>query len=84
MLGNCKKNVNTWQLNECGVLFAHEMARMRFDDQPHLAAGGELQGIAGSQGEVDFHLDSAFYPSADDYIAQLERDDAAGNYVARA
>ncbi len=48
------------------------MARMRFDYQPHFFARGELQGIAGGQGEVDFHFDAAFYAGGDDYIALIE------------
>ncbi len=62
LLEICKKSINEGLVNESEALFVHEMAGMGFDDQPHLLPGGELQGIAGGQGEVDFHFDSALHP----------------------
>lgn len=66
------------------LLLLHQVARVRFDHQPHFFAGFELQGIAGGEGEVDFHLDAALYARGDDYVASLKGCDAARNYVAGA
>ncbi len=65
-------DVNARLLNESGVLFAHEVAGVGLDYQPHLVVRGELQRIAGGQGEVDFHFDSALHACHDDYVALLE------------
>jgi hypothetical protein len=54
---------------------------MGFDDQPHVFTGLELEGVAGGQGQVDFHFDSAPHAGGDDYVALLERCDAARDYV---
>jgi hypothetical protein len=55
-----------------GCYLLHEMAGVRFDDQPHFAARRELQRIAGCQGEVDFHLDPALYAGGDDHVTLFE------------
>ena len=84
LLEICKKNVSDRLTNGCEVLFAHEMAGVSFDHEPHLLSRGELQRIAGGQGEVDFHFDSVLHSGHDDYIALLERGNAAGDYIASA
>ena len=57
----------------------HQMARVRFDNQPDFASGLKLQGIAGGQREVNFHLDSAIDPHADDDIAHFQGNNAPRN-----
>ena len=44
---------------------------MRLDYEPDLGARFELQGVAGSQREVDFHLDSALDARGYDYVPLL-------------
>ncbi len=60
------------------------MAGVRFHDQPDSASGLELEGIAGGEGEVDFHFYSAIHARGHDYIPLLEGEQATGQYVAGA
>ena len=53
-------------------LFLHEMARVRFDHEPHLFAHLQLERVARGQGEMDLHFNSALHTRRDDYIALIE------------
>lgn len=60
------------------------MAGMSFDYEPNLATGRELQRVAGSQGQVDFHVNAAIHNGGNDDVALLERDELARKHVAGA
>lgn len=60
------------------------MARMGLHDQPYFATGGQLQGVARGQGELNFHLHSDINASGDDDVAPHQRDDSALKNVAGA
>ncbi len=59
---------------------------MSLDDKPNFAAIGQLQGVAGGQGELDddFNPWVSLTPHArqDDGVATLKGNDLSGKYVA--
>ena len=50
----------------------HQMAGMRFDYQPDVAARFELQSFARGQREMDFQFHAAVHPGGNDHIAAFE------------
>src|SRR5713226_2278403 len=60
------------------------MAGVGLHHQPHFASRLQLQGIAGSEREMDLHFHSAIYFRGHDYVALCQGNDSAGKYVAGA
>ena len=60
------------------------MAGVGFDDQPDFVAGGEVEGVAGGEGDMDFELHADVDDDRDHDVALREGGDSSGEEVARA
>lgn len=59
----------------------HQVAGVRFHNQPDFAPGLKLQGIAGREGKMHFHLCSAIDARCNNHIPLLQRDNMPWNYI---
>jgi len=50
----------------------HQMAGVRLHDEPNVAAGSELECVAGGESEMDFHFDADVDAGGDNYVAPRE------------
>jgi 4-amino-4-deoxy-L-arabinose transferase-like glycosyltransferase len=62
----------------------HEMAGVGFHNQPHFAAGSQLQRVSRSQRQMDFHFHAHIDPSGDHDVPAGERRDSPGEHVSGA
>jgi len=59
----------------------HDMARVRLHDQPDFPSRHELQGLAGSQRQVNFESYAAVDTGGDDHVLSHQGGDSAGQHI---